>query len=577
MQALFKFGFTALLTFSPLLRSQAAPLNLAAEQALQGDAAASVTLRANGQRGLDALLYAAHDLVEDMRSGRVALSSAEAAKVRELIDQVAGQRDAFASGLYWYTDLKAAQAEATRTHRQILSLHMLGRLDQELSCANSRFFRTVLYANVEVAHHLRDHYVLHWHSVRPVPVVTVDMGDGRQLHRTIAGNSAHYVLNANGQVIDALPGLYGPAAFLEALAVSELFTPQHDRARWYSSQAGRILAAWQRAADDAGIAENVAASAAAQPTQPLAMSAVIMGPTSILSPASLPSSTKPLDLNKVNQPLDFKPSQPASTNEFKPFDSTPVGPVETIYKTGQQQLTFFGQESPMAAPNTFPSFPRTLFTTGAKASIERGYASISFADPGLQIALARPTSLNTASTASATTTLTQPNASLALAPQSSPRQRRPTQMTAKELALLMTPEHWTAISVVMRGKVHLDESSRRFMLAKLDPLLISTDERRQGRATDDTTPVARTLAQLEHALCIDTAMNEFLYHRQIYEWLAADSQGRLKDVAVLNARVYDELFLTPDADPWLGLLPEHTYSAIEHAIEVCQPMTGASR
>jgi hypothetical protein len=30
----------------------------------------------------------------------------------------------------------------------------------------------------------------------------------------------------------------------------------------------------------------------------------------------------------------------------------------------------------------------------------------------------------------------------------------------------------------------------------------------------------------------------------------------------LNKRVYSELFLTPASDPWLGLLPESTYSAL---------------
>src|SRR6185436_11360461 len=91
----------------------------------------------------------------------------------------------------------------------------LGNLDEELSCANSRFFRTTLYANKEVADYLRDHFVLHWKSVRPVPRITIDFGDGRKIERTITGNSIHYVLDANGTVIDAIPGLYTPTAFLK--------------------------------------------------------------------------------------------------------------------------------------------------------------------------------------------------------------------------------------------------------------------------------------------------------------------------------------------------------------------------
>jgi hypothetical protein len=87
-------------------------------------------------------------------------------------------------------------------------------LNEEYSCANSRFFRTTLYPNTEVSRYLRDHFVLHWQSVRPVPRITIDMGDGRRIERTITGNSIHYILDAEGNPIDALPGLYGAKAFL---------------------------------------------------------------------------------------------------------------------------------------------------------------------------------------------------------------------------------------------------------------------------------------------------------------------------------------------------------------------------
>jgi hypothetical protein len=126
---------------------------------------------------------------------------------------VAGQRYAHLSRLYWYTDLEAAKAAAAASGKPILSLRMLGRLTDELSCANSRFFRTTLYVNENIGRQLRDNFVLHWKSVRPVPRVTIDFGDGRKLERTITGNSAHYVLSAEGTPLDVLPGLYGPEQF----------------------------------------------------------------------------------------------------------------------------------------------------------------------------------------------------------------------------------------------------------------------------------------------------------------------------------------------------------------------------
>jgi hypothetical protein len=137
------------------------------------------------------------------------------------LDRVAGQRGAIHSRLFWYTDLEAAKAAARASGRPILSLHLLGRLDEDFSCANSRFFRTVLYADASVARVLRDRFVLHWKSVRPAPRLTVDFGDGRRLERTLTGNSVHYVLAPDGRPVDALPGLLSPGAFLAGLDRAE--------------------------------------------------------------------------------------------------------------------------------------------------------------------------------------------------------------------------------------------------------------------------------------------------------------------------------------------------------------------
>ena len=125
--------------------------------------------------------------------------------IRHALDRVCAQRDCHASRLYWHTDLARAIDVARETGKPILSLRLLGNLDEEYSCANSRFFRSALYANREVADLLRQEFVLHWESVRPIPVVEIDMGDGRRLKRTITGNSAHYVLDENGHPLDVFP------------------------------------------------------------------------------------------------------------------------------------------------------------------------------------------------------------------------------------------------------------------------------------------------------------------------------------------------------------------------------------
>jgi len=158
-------------------------------------------LRAKGQVAVDAL----HQRVADDPS------------VEPLLDRVCAQKDCRASRLFWYTDLAEAKAAARATGRPILALYMLGRLDEELSCANSRFFRTLLYSDPSISSILRDQYVVYWHSVRDVPRVTIELGDGRVIRQTITGNSVHYLLSEDGSVLDALPGLTSPATFREQL------------------------------------------------------------------------------------------------------------------------------------------------------------------------------------------------------------------------------------------------------------------------------------------------------------------------------------------------------------------------
>ena len=210
---------------SPSVYANTKRNNALALQAISSDAnAARVAieeLRAQGPAGLEALLQThAAAIAPHLDAAQVLRfhpQDAEWLRIAAALDAVAQQKDSFAAGLYWYTDLKAAQTEARRTRKPILSLRLLGRLTDEYSCANSRFFRTVLYANPQVAQYLREHFILHWQSERPAPRITIDFGDGRKIERTITGNSIHYIVDAEGHVLDALPGLYGPAAFLRAL------------------------------------------------------------------------------------------------------------------------------------------------------------------------------------------------------------------------------------------------------------------------------------------------------------------------------------------------------------------------
>ncbi len=160
------------------------------------------------------------------------------------VDAIAHQKYATVSRLYWYVNLESAKTAAREHGRPILHLRMLGNLEEDLSCANSRLFRATLYANHDLSEFLREQFVLYWSSERPVPRVTIDYGDGRTLERTTAGNSAHYVLDEHGNVLDVLPGLYAPMAFRYELERSlTLATQVRDKS---NSERARLVADYHR-------------------------------------------------------------------------------------------------------------------------------------------------------------------------------------------------------------------------------------------------------------------------------------------------------------------------------------------
>ena len=178
-------------------------------------------LREMGQAGLDALFDVYGAEIKALANESAGSQTDALQRISNALDLVSQQRNSYASRLFWYTDFEKAKAAARVSGKPILSLRLLGNLNEEFSCANSRFFRTVLYANKTVADVLRERFILHWKSVRPAPRVTIDYGDGRKLERTLTGNSIHYILAPDGGVIDAMPGLYGPQAFLRGLNQAE--------------------------------------------------------------------------------------------------------------------------------------------------------------------------------------------------------------------------------------------------------------------------------------------------------------------------------------------------------------------
>ena len=233
--------------------------------ALSGDAPALERIRTLGRAGLAAVqaAYAADaaDGVVDERAWEpLFTASAHALGAR-------------ANGLFWHTRLEHAQIEAQETGKPILMLRLLGRLDQDLSCANSRFFRAILYSDPAIIAALQKDVVLCWTSERPVPQLRIDFGDGRVVQTTITGNSAHYLLDDQGRVRDVLPGLVTPAAFRTwlqgAIAKASPITPAAGPATGLRSEITRLADERREALTAAGISDDLIDTVEARVARPV--------------------------------------------------------------------------------------------------------------------------------------------------------------------------------------------------------------------------------------------------------------------------------------------------------------------
>ncbi|HEV8428577.1 MAG TPA: hypothetical protein VGQ41_11815 [Pyrinomonadaceae bacterium] len=259
MNSTFRFLSLLLLVLGSIQVSFATePVESLARKAVSENIAASsaaiAELRSLGPAGLAALRAQYAGEINAHITNPTTTPDEQWQRITAALDAVAQQKNSYIAGLYWYTDLDSAKKASKALGKPILSLRLLGKLTDEFSCANSRFFRTVLYPNDEVAAVLRERFVLHWRSVRPVPTVTIDFGDGRKLERTLTGNSIHYILDSQARPLDALPGLYGPRAFLRGLANAEkLFQSlagKNEQERslllrvYYEERHNKISAAW---------------------------------------------------------------------------------------------------------------------------------------------------------------------------------------------------------------------------------------------------------------------------------------------------------------------------------------------
>jgi hypothetical protein len=429
-----------------------------AEQAVSIDSNAASSaikkLRAEGPAGLDALFATHAALIQrHFKNGAAPMATDEQAawqRLQNALDAVSAQHDCSASRLYWYTNFDDAKAAAKASGKPILSLRLLGNLNEEYSCANSRFFRTTLYANAEVSKYLRDHFILHWKSVRPVPRITVDFGDGRKIERTITGNSIHYILDPDGTPIDALPGLYGPKAFLKGLAEAETAALQY---------------------------------------------------------------------------VNLSTKQP---DHFNPADR--------------------GGHAPGFVEINGKEFLRQYHSQRLAAIKQKWRADmISLGDKGT----ASTDNLPIASRATPPLALSSANIAVTKAMVQVPMLR----------SIQNADDNtWVRVAALHSADATLDKDSVSLIASK-NPTALEAGRMAASKTVVES-PLTAMMRNLQRSIAEDTVRNEYLLHSQIHEWFVNGTAS--ENVDQLNGLVYANLFLTPDFDPWLGLVPQNTFTGLDN-------------
>lgn len=392
-------------------------------------------LREMKQPGLNALFdeYAA-EINEFKNTG---VKNEKWSRISAAIDEIAMQKDAYASRLFWLTDLDEAKRLSKETGRPILSLRLLGNLNEEFSCANSRFFRAVLYSNEPISRRLRGRYILHWQSVRPAPRITVDFGDGRKIERTVTGNSIHYVLDENGAVVNALPGLYSPREFMTFLHASEDWLMNAK-----AFEEGKFTGS-----NGDGVSEKRR--------------------TFLKNMRSREFNDLRRQVNQRTFPLKLNFDRKAQTK--REFEEMP-----TAIEVAPIAVTKMVSEAAFL-PDILPDITKY------------GAQQIDF-------------------------------------------------------------ETWQKIAQLKVEGSKLDENSLAFIKNQL------------GKNGSDKKQFSALISKLESLIALDTVRNDFLLRPTLLVWLNKDLD---KNADALNKKVYDELFLTPNEDKWLGLYAPDIYTGLD--------------
>lgn len=91
----------------------------------------------------------------------------------------------------------------------------------------------MLFSRKSIADFINARFEPTWQSVRPSALVRIDFGNGKTITRTLNGNIATYVCLPDGRVLDVIPGIYDPDAYLARLNEATKL------ARWVARQGSK--------------------------------------------------------------------------------------------------------------------------------------------------------------------------------------------------------------------------------------------------------------------------------------------------------------------------------------------------
>jgi hypothetical protein len=373
--------------------------------------------------------------------------------------------------------------------------------------------RTVLYANQGLASYLRENFILHWSSERPVPRITIDFGDGRTIERTITGNSAHYVLDANGEVLDVLTGLYHPMAFHDWLEeVQELAravvggNPEYTR---------ETAADWHR--------------------------------------ARLVDGLDGLVKRFADNPETLRQWVPILATQATNYSATfPIGA-----SLGRTSAAMIWRDMPTGEGVPAPTLIRSNQINGGSISdLRLGVWQPQWANPsfrGWESGAYRSTALSTSKRVSG---------------QAAMLRGRPSEGAGVEAVYWPMRDRAPSASIISPTKSGIE--LRSFQMMDLGQMTTGTVVNypvdTQVRTPVNTfgiemTPFQIRLANVANNLAGDVAVGELVLRPVIHLWLAERSAPSFEE---LNRRVFADLFLTPANDPWLGLSGDGNWTGVRN-------------